>query len=77
MIFTVEETTLMTVFDHSSRSAAIMDMMAKLGMIEDTELKEQVSHLCEKLKTMKDEEFLTVDFLVCEEDEEVKDAQMG
>lgn len=77
MSFTVEETTLMTAFDHSNRSAAIMDMMDKLGMIEDTELKEQVSHLCEKLKTMKDEEFHTVDFLLYEEDEEDEDAQMG
>ena len=76
MIFTVEETTLMTAFDHSSRSAAIMDMMGKLGMIKDTELKEQVSHLCEKLKTMKDEEFLAMDFLVYEEDEEDEDVQM-
>ena len=45
MIFTVEETTLAAAFDHSSRSAAVMDMMAKLGMIKDKELKEQVSNL--------------------------------
>ena len=37
MIFTVEETTLAAAFDHSSRSAAVMDMMAGLGMIEDTD----------------------------------------
>ena len=34
------------------------------------ELKSQVSRLGEKLKTMKDEEFLTVDFSVYEEDED-------
>lgn len=69
MIFTVEETTLVATFDHSSRSTAVMDMMAKLGMIEDKELKEQVSQLKDKLKTMNDEEFMKVDFSVYEEDE--------
>ena len=74
MIFTVEETALVSAFDHSSRSAAVMDMMGQLGMIEDEELKEQVSRLSEKLKAMKDEEFIKVDFSVYEEDE---DEQMG
>ena len=74
MIFTVEETALVAAFDHSSRSTAVMDMMAQLGMIEDADLKEQVSRLSEKLKAMKDEEFMTVDFSVYEEDE---DEQMG
>ena len=74
MIFTVEETTLVAAFDHSSRSAAVMDMMAGLGLIEDKELKDQVSRLSEKLKAMKDEEFVSVDFSVYEEDE---DEQMG
>ena len=69
MIFTVEETTLVAAFDHSSRSAAVMDMMTQLGLIEDKDLKDQVSRLSEKLKAMKDEEFVTVDFSVYEEDE--------
>ena len=69
MIFTVEETTLIAAFDHSSRSAAVMDMMAQLGLIEDKELKDQVSRLSEKLKAIKDEEFVIVDFSVYEEDE--------
>ena len=69
MIFTVEETTLVAAFDHSSRSTAVMDMMAGLGMIEDKELREQVSHLKDKLKTMNDEEFMKVDFSVYEEGE--------
>ena len=68
MIFTVEETTLVAAFDHSSRSAAVMDMMAQLGLIEDKELKDQVSRLSEKLKATKDEEFVSVDFSVYEED---------
>ena len=55
MIFTVEETTLVAAFDHSSRGAAVMDMMAGLGMIEDKELREQVRRLKDKLKTMNDE----------------------
>ncbi|MBR2670857.1 MAG: hypothetical protein IKE27_01515 [Oscillospiraceae bacterium] len=74
MIFTVEETTLAAAFDHSSRSAAVMDMMARLGMIADKELREQVSRLKDKLNTMNDEEFMKVDFSVYEEDE---NEQMG
>ena len=69
MIFTVEETTLIAAFDHSSRSAAVMDMMTQLGLIEDKDLKDQVSRLSEKLKAMKDEEFVSIDFSVYEEDE--------
>ena len=69
MIFTVEETTLVAAFDHSSRSAAVMDMMTQLGLIEDKDLKDQISRLSEKLKAMKDEEFVSVDFSVYEEDE--------
>ncbi len=69
MIFTVEETTLAAAFDHSSRSAAVMDMMTVLGMIQDRELGKQVSRLKDKLKTMNDEEFMKVDFSVYEEDE--------
>ena len=69
MIFTVEETTLVAAFDHSSRSAAVMDMMDQLGLIEDKDLKDQISRLSEKLKVMKDEEFVSVDFSVYEEDE--------
>ena len=69
MIFTVEETTLVAAFDHSSRRAAVMDMMDQLGLIEDKDLKDQISRLSEKLKVMKDEEFVSVDFSVYEEDE--------
>ena len=69
MIFTVEETTLAAAFDHSSRSAAVMDMMTVLGMIQGWELREQVNRLKDKLKTMNDEEFMKVDFSVYEEDE--------
>ena len=68
MIFTVEETELTAAFDHSSHSAVIADMMGKLGMIDDPELKEQVRKLCEKLKKVKDEEFTKVDFTVYEEE---------
>lgn len=69
MIFTVEETTLVAAFDHSSRRAAVMDMMDQLGLIEDKDLKDQISRLSEKLKAMRDEEFVSVDFSVYEEDE--------
>ena len=33
MIFTVEETTLIAAFDHSSRSAAIKYMLIQFGLI--------------------------------------------
>ena len=69
MIFTVEETTLIAAFDHSSRSTAVMDMMTQLGLIEDKDLKDQISRLSEKLTAIKDEEFVSVDFSVYEEDE--------
>ena len=69
MIFTVEETTLTAAFDTSSRSAVIADMMEKLGMIDDPELKEQVRRLCEKLQKVRDEDFIRVDFTVYEEEE--------
>ena len=47
---------------------------SQLGLIEDKNLKDQVSCLSEKLKAMKDEEFVSIDFSVYEEDE---DEQMG
>ena len=68
MIFTVEETTLTAVFDHSSRSAAIKDMVIQLGLIDDAELKAQIASLIEKLKIMSDEEFSKLDFSVYEEE---------
>ena len=70
MIFTVEETALAAAFDHTSRSAAVMDMMGKLGMIDDPELKNQVLRLSEKVKKMKDDEYAKVDFTVYGEDED-------
>ncbi len=70
MIFTVEETALAAAFDHSSRSAAIIDMMDNLGMIQDPDLRNQVSKLCKKLKKISDEDFIRVDFTVYEEAED-------
>ena len=69
MIFTVEEATLTAAFDHSSRSAAIKDMLIQFGLIEDEELKAQVASLIEKLDTMSDAEFSKLDFSVYEEDD--------
>ncbi len=69
MIFTVEETTLIAAFDHSSRSAAIKDMLIQFGLIEDEKLNAQVASLIEKLKQMNDEEFAKIDFSVYEEDD--------
>ena len=70
MIFTVEETALAAAFDHSSRSAAIIDMMDNLGMIQDLDLRDQVSKLCKKMKKISDDDFIKVDFTVYEEAED-------
>ena len=70
MIFTVEETALAAAFDHSSRSAAIIDMMDNLSMIQDLDLRDQVSKLCKKMKKISDDDFIRVDFTVYEEAED-------
>ncbi len=75
MIFTVEDTTLIGAFDHSSRVAAIVNMLAESREIEDPALKDQVNRTVEKLKKMTDDDFIHVDFTVY--DKEDGDEQVG
>ena len=56
-MFTVEETVLISAFDHSSRAAVIMNMLAEAKEVDNPELKEQILHTAEKLKKAKDEDF--------------------
>ena len=70
MMFTVEETVLISAFDHSSRAAAIMNMLAEAKEVDNPELKEQILHTAEKLKKAKDEDFIRVDFTVYDKEDE-------
>ena len=74
-MFTVEETSLISAFDHSTRAAAIMNMLAEAGKVTDPELKEQIRRTAEKLKKTSDEDFIRADFTVY--DEEDYDEQVG
>ncbi len=75
MMFTVEETSLIAAFDHSTRAAAIVNMLVEAGNVADPELKEQVRRTAEKLRRTSDEDFIRVDFTVY--DEEDDDEQVG
>ena len=68
-MFTVEETTLIASFDHSSRAAAITSMLAESGKITDPDLKDQVLRTVGKLQKTGDEDFVNYDFTVYEEDD--------
>ena len=64
MIFTVEETTLLRVFDTSTRRTAILSLMNEMGMMQDEELIAQCLSMVKKLETTTDEDFAEVDFTV-------------
>ena len=59
MIFTVEETALVSSFDHSK-------------LIEDAELKELTRRTVRKLNKLTDAEFASIDFTVYDNDEEAE-----
>lgn len=70
MIFTVEETALVSSFDHSNRNVALLKMAAHLKLIEDAELKELTRRTVRKLNKLTDAEFASIDFTVYDNDEE-------
>ncbi len=70
MMFTVEETALISAFDHSTRAAAIVNMLSEAGNTADPELKEQIFRTAEKLKKTSDEDFIRVDFTVYDEEDD-------
>ena len=74
MIFTVEETALVSSFDYSSRNAALLKMAAHLKLIEDDKLKELTRRTVRKLNKLTDEEFASIDFTVYDNDEENEEA---
>ena len=70
MIFTVEETALVSSFDHSNRNVALLKMAAHLKLIEDADLKELTRRTVRKLNKLTDAEFASIDFTVYDNDEE-------
>ena len=70
MMFTVEETALISAFDHSTRAAAILAMFSEARNTADPELKEQILRTAEKLKKTSDEDFIRVDFTVYDEEDD-------
>lgn len=80
MIFTVEEISLISSFDHSGRMAAAADIMKSLPTVQDENLKQLCKQTVKKLQTAGDTKFsvvkeilttdLTTDFLITEDTDE-------
>ena len=70
MIFTVEETALIGAFDHSGKSAVLVDMAEQLKLVNDIDLKDSILKTAEKIKGISDEEFGSIDYTVYEEEHE-------
>ena len=70
MIFTVEETALVSSFDHSNQHVALLKMAAQLKLTEAAELKELTRRTVRKLNKLTDAEFASIDFTVYDNDEE-------
>lgn len=68
MIFTVEEMNLMLSFEHSTRSKAVVDIMATLPNIRDTDLKNACTVMATKLQNITDVRFDEIDFTVYEDE---------
>ena len=68
-MFTVEEITLLRVFDTSSRRTAILSLMNEMGMMQDDELISLCQGMVKKLEKTTDAEFNSFDFTVYDDDE--------
>ena len=68
-MFTVEEITLLRVFDTSSRRTAILSLMNEMGMMQDAELISLCQNMVKKLEKTTDAEFNSFDFTVYDDDE--------
>ncbi len=64
MIFTVEETSIVNSLNHDSREAALLDIVSEIPMIHDKELKRVCKETAEKLKSMTDDDFDSMDFTI-------------
>ena len=60
--FTVEEGNLISIFESESRNAVIQSILDVKKCLDDTEMLEVVSKVLEKLDSMSDEEFGTIDY---------------
>lgn len=69
MRLNVEEINLLYMFDTSSRKAAVQDILDRFPFLENEELKEICQQTVNKLETMTDEEFATIDFTIYNEEE--------
>ena len=70
MKLNVEEINLLYIFDTSTRTAALQDVLSRRLSFENEELKEICEQLVRKLEQMTDEEFSKLDFTMYEEDDE-------
>lgn len=70
MKLNVEEMNLLYIFDTSTRTAALQDVLSRRLSFENEELKEICEQLVRKLEQMTDEEFSKLDFTMYEEDDE-------
>ena len=70
MKLNVEEMNLLYIFDTSTRTAALQDVLSRRPSFENEELKEICEQLVRKLEQTTDEEFSKLDFTVYEEDDE-------
>ncbi len=63
-MFTVEEITLLRVFDTATRQTAILSLMKGMDMMQDDELIDRCRRLTKKLEKVNDTDFASVDFTV-------------
>lgn len=70
MKLNVEEMNLLYIFDTSTRTASLQDILSRRLSFENEELKEICEQLVRKLEQMTDEEFSKLDFTMYEEDDE-------
>lgn len=69
MRLNIEEMNLLYMFDTSSRKVAVQDILDRFPFLENEELKEICQQTVNKLETMTDEEFATIDFTIYDEEE--------
>lgn len=69
MKLNVEEMNLLYIFDTSTRTVALQDVLSRRLSFENEELKEFCEQLVRKLEQMTAEEFSKLDFTMYEEDE--------
>ena len=69
MKLNVEEMNLLCIFETSTRTAALQDVLSRRLSFENEELKELCEQSVRKLEQMTDEEFSKLDFTMYEEDE--------